>query len=231
MQELHQFTIQGMWAQMGPTARIVVIILFLMSIWSLAFAILRFWKFWKARKQSQDVAREIAPLLRDHKLDDTVRVARDGRYAESYVARVVAAGVAEYEHERRAARDASFDIIASARRAIEREQSLVTAEMRTGLGALATIATTAPFVGLFGTVVGIINSFRGVAASGAGGIGAVSAGIAEALAATALGLAVAIPAVWLFNYFQTRVEQAAVEMDNTSLELVDYFLKHPAAKG
>lgn len=229
--DLHQFTMQGMWAQMGPTARIVVIILAIMSVWSLAFAIERLWRFWRARRQSQEVAREIAPLLRDHKLDDTVRVARDARFRDSYIARVIAAGVAEYDHERKAQRPTGFDVVESARRALEREQVLATVEMRKGIGALATIATTAPFVGLFGTVVGIINSFRGVASSGSSGIGAVSAGIAEALAATALGLAVAIPAVWLFNYFQTRVDNAGIEMNNASLELVDYFLKHRDAKG
>lgn len=228
--DLHQFTIPGMWAQMGPTVKIVVIILAIMSIWSLAFAIERLWRFWRARRQSQDVSREIAPLLRDHKLEDAVRIARENRFRDSYIARLLAAGIAEYHHERRASRPDGFDVVASANRALDREQTLATLEMRRGIGGLATIATTAPFVGLFGTVVGIINSFRGVAASGSSGIGAVSAGIAEALAATALGLAVAIPAVWLFNYFQTRVDDANIEMNNASLELIDYFMKHSDAK-
>jgi biopolymer transport protein ExbB/biopolymer transport protein TolQ len=97
--------------------------------------------------------------------------------------------------------------------------------MKKGLGNLATISTTAPFVGLFGTVIGIINAFRGMATTGSGGIGAVSAGIAEALVATALGLGVAIPAAWMFNYFTGRIERLQVEMSNSASELIDFFMK------
>jgi biopolymer transport protein ExbB len=100
--------------------------------------------------------------------------------------------------------------------------------MKKGLGNLATISTTAPFVGLFGTVVGIINAFRGMALSGSGGLGAVSAGIAEALATTALGLFVAVPAVWMYNYFLNKIERFQVEMSNSSSQLVDYFIKNEA---
>ena len=103
---------------------------------------------------------------------------------------------------------------------------MTTAEMKKGLGNLATISTTAPFVGLFGTVIGIINAFRGMAISGSGGLGAVSAGIAEALATTAFGLVVAIPAVWMYNYFLNKVERFNVEMSNASSQLIDYFIKN-----
>ena len=100
--------------------------------------------------------------------------------------------------------------------------------MKKGLGNLATISTTAPFVGLFGTVIGIINAFRGMAISGSGGLGAVSAGIAEALATTAFGLFVAVPAVWMYNYFLNKVERFNVEMSNASSQLIDYFIKNEA---
>ena len=90
---------------------------------------------------------------------------------------------------------------------------------------MATIGSTAPFVGLLGTVVGIINAFVGIAATGSGGIGAVSAGIAEALVETALGLVVAIPAVWFYNYLTGQLEYFTVEMDNSSSELIDYLIK------
>ena len=102
---------------------------------------------------------------------------------------------------------------------------MTTADFKRGLGGLATIGATAPFIGLFGTVVGIINAFRGMAITGSGGLGAVSAGIAEALVTTALGLFVAIPAVWLYNYFLNRVERFQIEMANSSSELVDFFIK------
>ena len=115
-------------------------------------------------------------------------------------------------------------------RAIEREALITASDFKKGVGALATIATTAPFIGLFGTVIGIINAFRGMAQSGAGGLGSVSAGIAEALVTTALGLFVAIPAVWLYNYFLNKIDRFQVEMSNSASELIDYFMKRQAAR-
>ena len=114
------------------------------------------------------------------------------------------------------------------RRAIQRASALTASDLKKGVSALATIGATAPFVGLLGTVIGIITAFQGIAATGSGGIGAVSAGIAEALVETALGLVVAIPAVWFYNYLSGRIEYFNVEMDNSSSELVDYFIKKTA---
>lgn len=221
------FTLAGMWAQMGFIAKAVVIILLIQSIWSLGFAIERLLRFKKAKDQSLKVAVGVTPLLKQRKLEEAIQFTRDKRFRHSHLARVLNAGLVEFQYET-TAQDLppDFDVVDSGKRAIERETLMTTADMKKGLGNLATISTTAPFIGLFGTVVGIINSFRGMAASGSGGIGAVSAGIAEALAATALGLAVAIPAVWLYNYFQNKIERFSVEMSNASSELVDYFLKN-----
>jgi biopolymer transport protein ExbB/biopolymer transport protein TolQ len=114
-------------------------------------------------------------------------------------------------------------------RALDRSAAVTLAEMKKGLGELATIGSTAPFIGLFGTVVGIINAFRGIASSGSGGIAAVSGGIAEALIATALGIFVAIPAVMAFNYFTNTLERFHLEMHNTSAELIDFLVKKSRA--
>jgi biopolymer transport protein ExbB len=97
--------------------------------------------------------------------------------------------------------------------------------LKRGVSSLATIGSTAPFVGLFGTGIGIINAFRGIASEKSGGLGAVSAGISEALVTTAVGLFVAIPAVWMYNFFTNKLEAFDVEMGNSSSELIDYFLK------
>ncbi len=102
--------------------------------------------------------------------------------------------------------------------------------VKRGLGGLATIGSTAPFVGLFGTTVGIINAFQGMARAEGMGIQAVAGGISEALVATAFGLFVAVPAVWMYNYFTSKIESFVVEMDNSASELIDYFLKRRAAK-
>jgi biopolymer transport protein ExbB/biopolymer transport protein TolQ len=214
-----------MWASMGPTAKTVVIILALMSIWSLAIAIDRFWRFHKARKESLAVATTVGPLLQKRAYHDAVSISAERRFHNSHVARVLKAGLEEFRYGTTHEVPADYDIIDSSRRAIEREALMTTADLRKGIGNLATISTTAPFIGLFGTVVGIINAFRGMAASGSGGLGAVSSGIAEALFTTAMGLGVAIPAVWLYNYFLNKIDRFNVEMTNASSELLDYYAK------
>ena len=116
------------------------------------------------------------------------------------------------------------EVIEASQRGLERSVAIVHAELKRGLGGLATIGATAPFVGLFGTVVGIINAFKGIAEAKATGLSAVAGGIAEALVATALGLFVAVPAVWAYNYFIGKIESFDVEMDNSSKELINYFI-------
>lgn len=222
------FSMTGMWESMTWLGRGVVIILILMSIWSLTIAVERLWRFQKAKKESLQVALGVTPLLREHKLDQAISFAKDKKFRHSHLARVLAAGLTEFQYESTQTLPEDFDIVESGKRAIERETLMTTAEMKKGLGNLATISTTAPFVGLFGTVIGIINAFRGMALSGSGGLGAVSAGIAEALATTALGLFVAVPAVWMYNYFLNKIERFQVEMSNSSSQLIDYFIKNEA---
>ena len=222
------FTIMGMWNSMNWVARGVVIVLAIMSVWSLTIAIERLYRFQMAKKQSLRLAREVTPLLKAHRLDDAISLAKKKDFKHSHLARVLSAGLTEFQYETAQDLPEDFDLVASGQRAIERETLMTTAEMKKGLGNLATISTTAPFVGLFGTVAGIIHAFQGMAITGSGGLGAVSAGIAEALVTTAFGLFVAIPAVWLYNYFLQKVDRFQVEMSNSSSQLIDYFIKNEA---
>jgi biopolymer transport protein ExbB/TolQ len=222
------FSLLGMLETMNWVARAVVIVLALMSIWSLTIAIERLYRFQKAKHESLQVAKVVTPLLAQHKLRDAIALTADKKYIHSHLARVLRAGLTEFEYETTQSLPDDFDVVASGQRAIERETLMTTAEMKKGLGNLATISTTAPFVGLFGTVAGIIHAFQGMALSGSGGLGAVSAGIAEALVTTAFGLFVAIPAVWLYNYFLNKVDRFTVEMSNSSSQLIDYFIKNEA---
>lgn len=222
------FSLIGMWDSMTILGKSVVSILMILSVWSLTIAGERLWRFQKAKKESLQVAFGVTPLLKQHKLAEAITFTKDKRFRHSHLARVLAAGLTEFQYEATQDLPPDFDLVASARRAIERETLMTTAEMKKGLGNLATISTTAPFIGLFGTVIGIINAFRGMALSGSGGLGAVSAGIAEALATTAFGLFVAVPAVWMYNYFLNKVERFQVEMNNSSSQLVDYFIKNEA---
>ncbi|PYQ58491.1 MAG: flagellar motor protein MotA [Acidobacteria bacterium] len=213
---------------MNWVAKGVVLVLALMSIWSLTIAIERIWRFQRAKRESLTIARLVTPLLAQHKLRDAIALTADKNYRHSHLARVLRAGLTEFEYETTQSLPEDFDVVASGQRAIERETLMTTAEMKKGLGHLAIISTTAPFVGLFGTVAGIIHAFQGMALTGSGGLGAVSAGIAEALVTTAFGLFVAIPAVWMYNYFLNKVDRFNVEMSNSSSQLIDYFIKNEA---
>jgi len=212
----------SLWKQMGVMAKIVVVILFIMSGWSIGVLIDRWMAFSAARKQSRAFAPAVAGALREGKIEEAIRVAE--RNKKSHLAKVVTAGLQEFKAHSDSAEIPGEQIEAS-KRALERAEAIVHAELKRGLGGLATIGSTAPFVGLFGTVVGIINAFKGIESQKATGLGAVAGGISEALVTTAIGLFVAIPAVMMFNYFTGRVESFDVEMDNSSSELIDYFLK------
>jgi biopolymer transport protein ExbB/biopolymer transport protein TolQ len=218
----------SLWRQMGWPARLVVIALFIMSAWSIGVMIDRYLAFSAARKQSRTFAPLVAGALRDGKIDEAIHIAE--RHKKSHLAKVVTAGLQEFQAHQASA-EVSGEEIEASKRALDRAEAIVHAELKRGLSGLATIGSTAPFVGLFGTVVGIINAFQGISTQKSTGLGAVAGGISEALVATAIGLFVAIPAVWLFNYFTAKMEAFDVEMDNSSSELVDYFIKRTTAKG
>jgi biopolymer transport protein ExbB/biopolymer transport protein TolQ len=217
----------SMWKQMGWMARLVVVVLFLMSGWSIGIMIDRALAFSAARSQSRAFAPAVAGALKDGKIEEAIKVA--DRNKKSHLAKVVSAGLQEFKAHGESNELPGEELEAS-RRALERAEAIVHAELKRGLAGLATIGSTAPFVGLFGTVVGILNAFRGIASSHATGLAAVAGGISEALVTTAVGLFVAIPAVWMFNYFTGRVEAFDVEMENSSSELIDYFLKRRNAR-
>ena len=110
----------------------------------------------------------------------------------------------------------------SVARALERQAQREQQNLKRGINLLATVGSTAPFVGLLGTVVGIINAFQQMAATGSGGLATVSGGIAEALVTTAFGLLVAIPAVMAYNYMQGWVDARMVDMTESANELLDH---------
>ena len=214
--------IRSLWLQMGPLAKAVVAVMFIMSAWSIGVMIDRLMAFSAARKQSRQFAPAVAGALREGKLDEAVKIA--DRYKKSHLAKVVVAGLQEFQAHQISSEIPGEEIEAS-KRALERSEAIVHAELKRGISGLATIGSTAPFVGLFGTVVGIINAFTSISTEKSTGLGAVAGGISEALVTTAIGLFVAIPAVWMYNYFTGKIEAFDVEMGNSSSELIDYFLK------
>ncbi len=199
----------------------MVITLIIMSIYMIAIAVERLMTFNKARTQSRQFAPRVAQALKNNQIEEAINIS--DKHKASHLAMVVASGLQEFKaHEEN---PELHDELESSKRALQRAVAIKNTELRRGLSALATIGSTAPFVGLFGTVIGIINAFQSMRLNESAGIGAVAGGISEALITTAFGIAVAVPAVWLFNYFTNKVGGFVVEMDNSSSELVDFFIK------
>ena len=217
------FTITEMVKNLGWVALTVIVILLIMSMYSIAIMVERFLTYSAAKKQSREFAPRVAQALKNDRIEEAINIS--DKHKKSHLAMVVNAGLQEFRaHE--ASSDISGDEVEASKRALQRAIAIKSAEFKRGLSGLATIGSTAPFVGLFGTVFGIINAFTGMKSAESAGIGAVAGGIAEALLTTALGLAVAVPAVWLFNYFTGKVDGFIIEMDNSASELIDYFLKN-----
>jgi biopolymer transport protein ExbB/biopolymer transport protein TolQ len=211
-----------LWNHMGLIGRIVFIILVILSVVSLTIAVERGLVFRAAKRQSLKFAQLATMYLKKDQPEAVIEASK--KFKHSHLAKVVSAGLMEFQFESESSLSGP-DVIEAARRAIERSMFTTTADFKRGIGLLATIATSAPFIGLFGTVVGIINAFQGMAVTGSGGIGAVSAGISEALVTTAVSLFVAVPAVWMFNIFTNKIERFQMEMTNAASELIDFFIK------
>ncbi len=217
------FSVTEMIKHLNAVGIVVVIILLLMSMYSIAIMVERFLTYSAAKKQSREFAPRVAQALKNDRIEEAINIS--DKHKKSHLAMVVNAGLQEFRaHEQSA--EISGDEIEASKRALQRAIAIKTAEFRRGLSGLATIGSTAPFVGLFGTVFGIISAFQGMKNAETAGIGAVAGGISEALITTAFSLAVAVPAVWLFNYFMGKVDGFIVEMDNSASELIDYFLKN-----
>lgn len=211
-----QFTLSDIWHHMGLFARMIVGVMFIMSLASLFVAGERLLLFKKSRDESRAFAVKMGALLGK---EDLLAAASTKLGADiGYLGRVIGAGLAAFKLNHRAKPDLIFESVA---RALERQAQREAASMKRGLAILATVGSTAPFVGLLGTVMGIVNAFQSMAASGSGGLGTVSAGIAEALITTAFGLLVAIPAVMIYNGMQGWVDARGVDISESANEFLD----------
>jgi biopolymer transport protein ExbB/TolQ len=219
-----QFGLIEMWQAMGAVAKTVAIILIFLSVVSLYLLIERNLTFARARTKSKQVAPKLAELLKNGQLKEALALASKKENRGSHLARVTAGGIQEFL-EGSEANLSLEERIESAQRGCERAAAIFSQELKRGMSVLATIATSAPFIGLFGTIFGIINAFRGMALTGSGGIGAVAAGIAEALVTTAFGIGVAVIALWFYNLLNARIEVYEAEMSNTASQIVDFFVR------
>jgi biopolymer transport protein ExbB/biopolymer transport protein TolQ len=214
---------QGLWNAMSWGAKAVVIVMLIMSIYSIWVMVERYITFQQAKNQSLKLLGALSNVLTRGDYQQAIDITK--KYKQSHLAKVISAGLLEFEAARRDKKVVDPEVpLEAARQGMDRTAMITVAELKENLGVLATIGATAPFVGLFGTVIGIIHAFTKMATSG-GGIASVSQGIAEALVTTAFGLFVAIPAVWAYNYFQNRIDRFTVEMSNSGSEMAIYFLK------
>ena len=226
---MQSFNLIEMWHNMAPLAKAVNVMLAICSIYSLWVIIDRLIALRSVRSSSARFVGSLRDQLKFRNVDGAMQLAT--HQGESPVARMVKEALTEYREGLDAIRARSsheaheYDSVEAVERVIERVKERENADLKRGLGGLASISSAAPFIGLFGTVIGIINAFRAMAASGQGGLGAVSAGISEALFTTAVGLVVAIPAVMLFNYFSTVIERFMVDMNGVGSELVSFVLR------
>jgi biopolymer transport protein ExbB/biopolymer transport protein TolQ len=213
-----------LWSTMGWFAKGVVIVMAIMSVWSLTVMIQKFFQFQRSQAETRKFAPQFSRAIQEENLDQAIALAEKNK--KSHVSRVLGEALAEVKPLLRDRATITAADINSAERAVERQMLIVLSEFKRGTGILATVGSTAPFVGLLGTTMGIVNAFTGMAQAGAsGGLAGISAGIAEALITTAMGLLVAIPEVWAYNYFTTKIENLSVEMTYTSKELIDYLIK------
>src|SRR5437868_11882046 len=217
-----QLSLLDIYNPMGNFAKGIVYVLAIMSIWSLSIAVKKWWDLRSAQKETRKFAPEFSQFLEEDNLGEAVTLA--DKYKKSHVARVLGGALTEIKP---LIQDGSVTVgdINSAERAVEREMLLEITNLKRGLAVLATVGATAPFVGLLGTTMGIVNAFTAMAATGSGGLAAIGGGIAEALITTAFGLLVAIPAVWAYNYFTTKIDNLTAEMTYVSKEMIDYLIK------
>lgn len=219
------FSLMGLWAHMGLFARLVVITMGVMSVASVVVLAERLLFYNKSKKDSLAFAEKLAPLLTKGDLDEAA--AKAPKVNQGYLGRVLFAGLTAYRIAKAEAEEikdpdeAREMVFESVTRALERQSTREVAMLKRGNGWLGTVGSTVPFVGLLGTVMGIVTAFQEMAASGSGGIGTVSGGISEALITTAIGLLVAIPAVMSFNFLSGWVDARAVDISESSNELLD----------
>lgn len=210
------FTMGEIWANSGGIARGVIITLAMMVLASIITAIDRTIAFNRARSQSIQLAAAIVGPLRQWDVTGAKKIASDEKFKASYLAATLRAGLTEIEAR------GDHHGVSSAERAVTRAQIEEIAKLKRGMTILATVASTAPFVGLFGTTFGVINAFSGMASGAGAGLAGISAGISEALITTAFGIGVAVIGVWMYNYFNGRADKVQEELLTSESDFIDW---------
>ncbi len=217
------FTMAEIWQHSGPVAKIVIVMLIVMLLGSILTGFERLLAYSRARSQSRALASAVVKPLQAGDVNGALKMAQGDSYKASYLAAILKAGLRELTD------GIDSDRLENAKRAVEKAHGEELAKMKRGMTILATVGSTAPFVGLFGTTFGVINAFQGMASAGAG-LASISAGISEALITTGVGIGVAVIGVWLFNYFNARAEKVADEIRSSDADFIAWAEKLHQAK-
>src|SRR6266850_4226981 len=213
------FSLVEMWNSMGIPAKIVGAFLVVMGLSSLTVFIERLLTLRRSRRAARQFASEVGDDIDAGSVE--VVLAEAAKHPQGHLPRLVQSALTTYWQARSAADGSGLTPLERTRRHLDRRVEELSADLRRGLSVLASVGSVAPFVGLLGTVVGIITAFQGIASTGSGGLSSVSAGISEALIETALGLAVAIPAVLAFNYLSNAITRDEAALMRAGGELLD----------
>ena len=226
----------NLWSLAFRSSGVVFFVLVLLIGFSLSSWAIIIWKFLELRRAKQRSDDFLDLFWKAKRLDHLYSEA--GEYADSPVGQVFAAGYQEVEQVLKARsskggmEEASVLTtteatgVESVERALRRAANQEVGKLERLLTFLATTASSTPFIGLFGTVWGIMNSFREIGARGSAGLAVVAPGISEALIATALGLAAAIPAVIAYNHYQHRVKVIADSIENFTADFLNLVGRH-----
>ena len=211
-----EFSFQELWLHTSLPVKGVIITIVFMAFWCMYVVVERLIALGRARGQSRDLAAEIVGPLSKNDAAGALAVARKEQYKAAYLGRLVVAGLSEFS-----ARPDKYGVEA-VQRALSRTTITEGADLRRGMAVLATVGATSPFVGLVGTVLGIINAFKAMGSSKSVDLTTLAPAIGEALITTAIGIAVALVGVWMFNYFTARIEAITNDMDVSIQELIDW---------
>jgi biopolymer transport protein ExbB/TolQ len=208
---------------MGWLDRADITLLALMLVNTAVIIWHRIRRYSQATRQTRTFVHEAAVALGEGSFRNVAAIFERNR--RSHVATVVTAALTAFGSTPLELTD--LEAIDSALRASQRSRKMVSADLKLGLGSLATTASCAPFIGLLGTVFGILNAFGPMGMAKSAAMALIASHLAEALVTAALGLLVAIFATWSHNYFSRRVERLESGMSNAALELATYLRRHP----
>ena len=213
----------------GPVAKVVLLLLLLLSVacWGIAL-----FKYLSVRAAINESVEFLNIFWDTPQFSKTYQAAQE--FQQSPLAEIFRCGYMELERFKKMRRrqpsdeagsdaeppHAQFFGTGNLKRTLDQAFTAELARLEKNLGLLATTGSTAPFIGLFGTVWGIIDAFRGIGATGNANLATVAPGISEALVATAIGLVAAIPALMAYNFFQGQLKQFQTELDDFSLEFI-----------